>query len=147
VLTVSDEEVNEILIPIRLALERFSFTKALDRMVDADFAELAKRVWLMQEAAKIGNLLALVEADVDFHEFVLFCSGQPHTMQVWRSIAPRIGAYFFRYGRVADLRRVAEEHEALLASLRAGDREHVIAVLEHHILVPRPDVELWTRGA
>src|SRR4051794_38330620 len=40
VLGVSEEEVHEVLIPIRLTLERFSFTKAHERMEEADFAEL-----------------------------------------------------------------------------------------------------------
>src|SRR5579862_6918323 len=107
VLGVSDEEVNEVLIPIRLTLERFSFTKAFERMADGDFAELAKEVWLMREAAGGDDLLRSVEADIRFHEYVLSCSGQPHTTQVWRSIAPRIRAYFFRYGRHSDLMRIA----------------------------------------
>ena len=53
----------------------------------------------MAEGARAGELLRCVEADIRFHEFVLSRSGQPHTTQVWRSIAPRIRAYFFRYGR------------------------------------------------
>src|SRR5215831_17501055 len=80
---VSDEEVREVLIPIRLTLERFSFTKAVERMEEADYAELAKEVWLMREAAAEGDLLRIVEADIRFHEYVLACSGQPHTTQVW----------------------------------------------------------------
>ena len=74
-------------------------------MTDADFAELAKEVWLMGEAAPDDDLLRCVEADIRFHEFVLSRSGQPHTTQVWRTIAPRIRAYFFRYGRRSDLER------------------------------------------
>ena len=42
VLGVSDEEVQEVLIPIRLTLERYSFAHALDRLTDADFAELRR---------------------------------------------------------------------------------------------------------
>ena len=57
----------------------------------------------MGEGARADDLLRCVEADIRFHEFVLSRSGQPHTTQVWRSIAPRIRAYFFRYGREADL--------------------------------------------
>src|SRR6476659_7823713 len=40
VLGVSDEEVQDVLIPIRLTLERFSFDKAIERMSETDFAEL-----------------------------------------------------------------------------------------------------------
>jgi DNA-binding GntR family transcriptional regulator len=135
---VSDEEVHEVLIPIRLTLERFSFTKAVERMADPDYAELAKEVWLMREAAAAGDLLRCVEADIRFHEFVLSCSGQPHTTQVWRSIAPRIRAYFFRYGRHSDLGIIAVEHEQLLGALRSGDHDRLMKALERHIAVRTP---------
>jgi len=138
VLGVSDDEVHEVLIPIRLTLERFSFGKALERMADADFAELAKEVWLMAEAARSGDLMRSVDADVAFHEFVLSCSGQPHTVQVWRSIAPRIRAYFFRYGRAADLGRIAADHDELLRALRSRDHGLVMDVLAGHIIVGPP---------
>ena len=138
VLGVSEEEIQQVLIPIRLTLERFSFTKALEQMDDGDFAELAKEVWTMAEAARAGELLRLVEADIRFHEFVLGRSGQPHTTQVWRSIAPRIRAYFFRYGLDADLAQVAVEHGQLLQAVQTRDRETVLAAVERHITVRTP---------
>jgi DNA-binding GntR family transcriptional regulator len=138
VLGVSDEEVQHVLIPIRLTLERFSFLKALERMSDADFAELAKEVWLMGEAAKTGDLMASVEADIRFHEFVLAHSGQQHSAQLWGAIAPRIRAYFFRYGRRADLARIAREHSELLAAMQTRDPAVVTKALEQHIAVQVP---------
>jgi DNA-binding GntR family transcriptional regulator len=138
VMGVSEEEVQEVLIPIRLTLERFSFTKAQERMVEEDFAELAKQVWLMGEAARTDDLQRSVDADIAFHELVLERSGQPHTAQVWRTIAPRIRAYFFRYGRSADLARIAVEHGALLTALQSRDPEVVVGALEQHIRVRTP---------
>jgi DNA-binding GntR family transcriptional regulator len=133
VLGVSEEEVQQVLIPIRLTLERFSFTKAQERMTEEDFAELAKQVWLMGEAAHAGDLQRSVDADVRFHEIVLESSGQPHTAQVWRTIAPRIRAYFFRYGRSADLARIAVEHGELLSALQSRRPDVVAHALELHI--------------
>jgi DNA-binding GntR family transcriptional regulator len=138
VLGVSEEEIQQVLIPIRLTLERFSFTKALPQMRDADFAELAKEVWMMSEAARDGELPRIVEADIRFHEFVLSRSGQPHTTQVWRSIVPRIRAYFLRYGLVADLGQIAVEHGQLLQAMQTRDRNVVLAAVERHITVRTP---------
>jgi DNA-binding GntR family transcriptional regulator len=136
---VSEEEVHEVLIPIRLTLERFSFAKAVVGMGDADYAELAKEVWMMREAGADGSLLRCVEADIRFHEFVLSCSGQPHTAQVWRSIAPRIRAYFFSYGRHhSNLGQIAVEHEELLGAMRSGDHKILMSALEKHIAVRAP---------
>ena len=138
VLGVSEEEVQQVLIPVRLTLEKFSYLKALERMDDADFAELAKEVWTMQEAASANDLIRSVEADIRFHEYILSRSGQPHTAQVWRSIQPRIRAYFFRYGKEADLNRIAFEHGDLLQTLQSGDPDAMMGALERHITIRTP---------
>jgi DNA-binding GntR family transcriptional regulator len=138
VLDVSDEEVQEVLIPIRLTLESYSFTKAMELMTDDDFGELAKQIWLMEEGARRGDLQQIVEADLRFHEIVIATSGRPHTMQVWRSIWPRIRNYFVRYGRFRPLETNVEEHRELLEALASRDPEQMLEVLERHIAVPVP---------
>jgi DNA-binding GntR family transcriptional regulator len=138
VLGVSDEEVQDVLIPIRLTLERYSFAHALDRMTDADFAELGKQVWLMEQAATADDLPRLVEADLRFHDIVISASGQTHTVQIWRPIWPRIRAYFYRYGRGKDLTTMVEEHRDLLAALQTRDPAVMLRQLERHIAVPSP---------
>ena len=132
---VSDEEVREVLVPVRLVLEKYSFPKAAEAMDDADFAEVAKEVWQMQEAARTNDLGRSVEADMRFHEIMLEHAEQPHTAQVWRSIAPRIRAYFYRHGRVSNLERIALEHADLLTALQSRDPETIAAALDAHIAV------------
>ena len=82
VLAVSDEEIQEVLIPIRLTLERYSVLKAIEMMPDGELAELAKQVWLMEQAAKAGDLMKVVEADLDFHDIMISSTGQTHTLQI-----------------------------------------------------------------
>jgi DNA-binding GntR family transcriptional regulator len=135
---VSDEEVHEVLIPIRLTLERYSFTRALETMTDDDLGELAKEIWRMEQAGKADDLLKLVEADLRFHELVISASGQLHTVQIWRTIWPRIRAYFVRYERYRSFEETVEEHRELLAALQTRDPAIVIAQLERHIDVPAP---------
>ena len=138
VLGVSDEEVHEVLIPIRLTLERYSFARALEKMTDDDFAELGKQIWLMEQAGKANDLIKLVEADLGFHEIVISASGQLHTVQIWRTIWPRIRAYFYRYERFRSFEETVEEHRELLAALQTRDPAIVLAQLERHIDVPAP---------
>ena len=138
VLGVSDEEVQEVLIPIRLTVERYSFAKALGLMTEDDFGELAKQVWLMEQAAAAADLTKSVEADLRFHDVVISASGQTHTLQIWRSIWPRIRAYFYRYGRSSSLQQMAEDHRLLLAAMQTRDTEPVLDLLERHIAVPVP---------
>jgi DNA-binding GntR family transcriptional regulator len=139
VLGVSDDEVQEVLIPIRLTLERYSFVHALERMTEEDFAELGKQIWLMEQAAHANDLARHVEADLRFHEIVIAASGQTHTVQIWRTIWPRIRAYFYRYGRSRDLVQMVDEHRELLAALQSREPKPVLEVLERHIAVPVPN--------
>jgi DNA-binding GntR family transcriptional regulator len=150
VLGVSDAEVQEVLIPIRLTLERYSFLRAQETMTDDDFAELGKEVWLMEQAARADDLARVVEADLRFHEIVIAAPGQTHTVQIWRTIWPRIRAYFYRYGRGQDLERMVDEHRELLAALQSRDPDRMLAVLEQHIAVlspPLPAVAAGRKGA
>jgi DNA-binding GntR family transcriptional regulator len=135
---VSDEEVHEVLIPIRLTLERHSFTRAIETMTEDDFAELGKQIWRMEQAGKADDLLKLVEADLRFHELVISASGQLHTMQIWRTIWPRIRAYFVRYERYRSFEVTVEEHRELLDALLTRDPAIVTGQLERHIDVPAP---------
>ena len=139
VLGVSEEEVREVLIPIRLTLERFSFMKAMALLTDDDFADLGKQVWVMEEAARQTDLPRQVEADLRFHDFVLSHARQPHAVQLWRSIEPRIRAYFLRYGKFRDLDVIVEEHRELLAALQTRDPDVLRSVLEVHITVESPE--------
>jgi DNA-binding GntR family transcriptional regulator len=141
VLGVSDEEVHEVLIPIRLKLERYSWTRALEQLTDDGFAELGKQIWLMEQAGKADDLIKLVDADLGFHELVITASGQLHTVQIWRTIWPRIRAYFFRYERSRSFGETVEEHRELLAALQTRDPAVVLAQLERHIDVPSPEPE------
>jgi DNA-binding GntR family transcriptional regulator len=138
VLGVSDEEVHEVLIPIRLTLERYSWTRALEKLTEDDFAELGKQIWLMEQAGKANDLIKLVDADLGFHEIVISASGQLHTVQIWRTIWPRIRAYFFRYERFRSFEETVEEHRELLDALQTRDPAIVLEQLERHIDVPAP---------
>jgi DNA-binding GntR family transcriptional regulator len=92
----------------------------------------------MEQAAAADDLARLFEADLRFHDIVISASGQTHTVQIWRTIWPRIRAYFYRYGRGKDLATMVEEHRDLLAALQTRDPALMLKQLERHIAVPSP---------
>ena len=92
----------------------------------------------MEQAGKANDLIKLVEADLAFHEIVISASGQPHTVQIWRTIWPRIRAYFYRYERFRSFEETVQEHRELLDALQTRDPAIVLPLLERHIDVPAP---------
>ncbi len=134
VLGVSQAEVEEILVPIRLTLERFAFRHALPRLTEADLDELANLVAAMRRAAAAVDLDQLAEDDVRFHEVVISHSGQTHCQQIWKTIEPRVRAHFRRDAPAhASPFDLPDEHQQLLDALRTRDEATVLAELEKHI--------------
>lgn len=134
VLGISQEEINEVLVPIRLTLEAFAFRHALPRLTESDFARLQEIVARMQGAAGELDSDGIAEADVAFHELVIARSEQPHCLQIWRTIEPRVRAYFRRdVPSRASLAEHFEEHQQLLAALQTREPAVVLPLLEQHI--------------
>ncbi len=135
VLGVSAEEVEEILVPIRLTLERYAFRRALPQLKGDDLTELERLVEAMRQAAAAGDIAQLADADLRFHELVLDRSGELHCLQIWRTVSPRVRIAFIKAAPVhASMLDVAEEHDELLSALRSGDEEKMLTVLEAHII-------------
>jgi DNA-binding GntR family transcriptional regulator len=134
VLGVSQDEVTEVLVPIRLRLEAFAFRKALPLLTEADFETLGKLVAKMRDAGARNDLEELATDDVRFHELVIERSDQPHCLQIWRSIEPRVRAYFRRDASAHQRGdEIAEEHDELLQALQAGDEKALLETLARHI--------------
>ena len=135
VLGVSEEEVHQVLIPIRLTIESFCFPRAMRAFTASDLATLEQVVIEMGRGALEGDLKKVVETDIRFHEVVLEVARLPHALQIWLTIEPRIRAYFHRHGRGADLRSFEGDHRELLEAIRARDEKRLLTLLEAHIVV------------
>ena len=134
VLGISQEEIAEILVPIRLTLETFAFRRALPLLTSDDFEALAGLVQSMRRAAADGDLDDVAEADVHFHELIVERSGQQHCLQIWRSIEPRVRAYFRRDAPIhSRLDEIADEHQELVDVLERGDEAAMLETLRRHI--------------
>jgi DNA-binding GntR family transcriptional regulator len=134
VVGVSQDEIEQVLVPIRLIIERFAFDRATTVLDKDDLATLQGLVDEMHAAADRGDADRLADSDVRFHEYVIERSGQPHCLQMWRAIQPRVRAYFRRdaphYRTQHD---IATQHQELLDALRTRKNDVVTAAVEHHV--------------
>lgn len=134
VLGLSQQELEEVLVPIRLTLERFAFRHALPILTDEDVDALVALTDLMKEAVHRGDLDGVTEADVRFHRLVVAKSGQVHCEQIWQTIEPRVRVHFRRDAPAhLSLQNLVELHVALIAAVRTRDPARVLPMLEAHI--------------
>lgn len=129
---VSGAEVREVLVPIRQTIERFAFGRAAG---DPDLLDrLEGVVREMESAARRGDADRLADLDIDFHEAVIRAAGHPQTLQIWRTIQPRVRAYFLRDAPAhPDPDEIPRQHRELLDALRAGDPATVDRAVAGHI--------------
>lgn len=130
----TDEEIVEVLLPIRVVLERYAARRAVPDLSAADVAALEAVVEEMQAAAGRQDLPLLVEKDLEFHQRLVELADHAQVSQIWSSIAGRIRAHFYRSGAYLDLHGVAAEHAELLPLLRRGDLDELLPLLERHIV-------------
>lgn len=144
VLGVSQEEIDHVLVPIRLTLEQFAFDKAMAVITDNNIAELTRIADNMDAAAAAGDFTRLADEDIKFHETIVVLSGQQHCLQIWRILRPRVHAYFRRDAQhYEDAHAVADQHRKLIDALRSGNkRQGRKAITEHirtHFSMAEPD--------
>ncbi len=134
VLGVSQDEVEQVLVPIRITLERFAYSRAVGRLSQDDFDALQALVDEMEAAAREGSTDRLADADVRFHELIIVRSEQRHCLQIWKTIQPRVRAYFRRDAPAhTDPRTVPAQHQELLDVLKTGSEQAVLAAIDRHI--------------
>lgn len=132
---VSAEELLAVLLPVRLIVERYALRKAASHLTDELVTQLRHQITLMEEGAEKRDVAAINEADVRFHELVVTASGSFHTIQLWKSVLPRIRVQFYQLApRHQNLREIAAEHESLLQCLMVGDRQALDAAVQQHIV-------------
>lgn len=90
----------------------------------------------MTEAAASEGKTAerLADLDVAFHEAVIEAAGHIQTLQIWRTIQPRVRAYFMRDAPAhASPKEIRRQHRELLTMLRTGTADEVDAAVVRHI--------------
>ena len=131
---VSQDEIERVLLPIRIIVERFAYRRALARVSDTDLELLEELVSAMRLAGERGDAEALADADLRFHEHLIALSGQSHCLQLWRTVQPRVRAYFRLDAHAHhDAHEVARQHQQLLDVLRTGDPEALDEAIREHI--------------
>lgn len=140
VVGMSKLEVRAILMPIRMILEQFGFAHAAKAMTAEDYDHLQDLVDRMLEASHHGDVLQVNTLDVEFHEYVLAAADQPHCLQLWRMVQPRVRAYFFEWTKkdAIGLAKVAQEHQKLLDVLRRRHLRSISTAVKVHIFDPDP---------
>lgn len=135
VLGLERDELLEVIAPTRVLLERYAIMHSLQNKPDELLSGLARIVDTMTSAVARDDLQEMNDLDVEFHELAIRLSGQPHTMQLWSAIMPRLRAEFTRLAPVhSRITAILEEHTELLAAISSRSSRKIDAALREHAI-------------
>lgn len=146
VVGMTDGELLDLLLPIRLEIEYFSAMEATKS--EPLFDDLEQGLEEIKKSVETNEVERLVEADMAFHQMVVEASQQPQAIQLWHSIKPRIQAQVGRIVRGLDVSGdVVNDHQILIDVLKSGDSGAIRAALERHIVTDANEQLLRLRQA
>ena len=127
---------------VREALEALAIRLAVPRLTPADLEPLTRLQEAMTRHAAAGDADAFFTANAAFHALFVDRSNNEVLQAIYHPLMDQMRRYLtpsldLRGG----LTRSIEEHQAILAAVRAGDGEEAARLLGEHIHVPQRVLE------
>jgi len=104
--------------PVRAVLEELAAKEATKKLA-GDVSALEAEVEAMREAARRGDVNALVRHDIAFHRLVVEAAGNPILEQCWKSLGVEGRITITLYGTSIEPQEAAELHVPLLEAIRS----------------------------
>ena len=104
--------------PVRAVLEELAAKEATKKLA-GDVSALEAEVEAMREAARRGDVNALVRHDIAFHRLVVEAAGNPILEQCWKSLGVEARITITLYGTSIEPQEAAELHVPLLEAIRS----------------------------
>lgn len=145
VTTITQEEVLEILIPMRLKIEIFSLKKGFSNWEGDTRKKFEIILQNMKKAIFYEDLSSFIELDIQLHELIVRSSGLENVIRIWESIVNRIRLHFlYQNSKSGTMEKWLKEHEELVNTLVYGNSiEAATDALRAHIVDTNiPDVYL-----
>lgn len=118
---------------IREILEAEALTLAVAEVSDADIADIDVMLKNVTQAAALGDVRALTEANRAFHFAIIELSGRHRLSRLIGQLWDASDIYRTVYFRdPVNRKRINAEHQEIIDALRARDAQALIAAQNHH---------------
>jgi len=121
---------------LRRQIEVFALTASFESLDAEDFSVLESILERMRAACEAGDHAEIAESDIAFHRCLVERSGLPDLVALWLPMLSRLRRSFLaaqQQHEDDDLMSVYHEHAAILSSLRAGNLQPALLLLEASI--------------
>ncbi len=136
VVSMTERDIDEIY-SLRRALEMFALEHLLTKEDPSIYAALDPIMKAMRAAAKKGDRVAVVQANIDFHTALVDAAGHRRLSDTYRSLMLQMqlcmAANVLNEAKTkGDLTKGCDRHAELLDVLRSGDPQRIRREFEEH---------------
>ncbi len=124
----------EDVLEIRAALDELASQLACERITEEQLTCLEERKIAFERSLKSGNVKAIAEADVNFHDVIYEATGNPKLVNMLNNLREQIYRYRIEYLKNADnYPTLIREHEAIYQSLLNRNKEEARLSIGEHV--------------
>jgi len=126
------DAIQPLAVDLRRRIETFAIEKLIDEglITEEAIASLQRIVERLRVDCEEGNLSAIAEHDMAFHKCVVESVGEDDLTAMWIPITARM---VLHYNRHKNMMEDYQEHAAILAAIRARDKQAAIEAMEINI--------------
>lgn len=124
----------EDVLEIRAALDELASQLACERMTEEQLIRLEERKNAFEKSLKTGNVKAIAEADVNFHDVIYEATGNPKLVNMLNNLREQIYRYRVEYLKDADnYPTLIKEHEAIYQALVQRNKGAAREAIGEHV--------------
>ena len=128
-------EVDEVYIPIRRIVERYTLIKSPEILTEHHFEYLNSLIDSLAESYKNGDMEAVTKYDYEFHRYIISKCASPTLKSIWYSLSARITRRIFSQTQVTELAaNVVQQHRDLLDSIKNNDQARLDILIQDHFI-------------
>ena len=130
---ISEKMLKDVL-EVRMTLEKLAFSLAMDNIKPEDIVKLEKAETVFADAVSKGTLIDMTNADEAFHFIIYDVADNEKLREILNNLKENMYRYRLEYLKDQNYRdSLTREHAGIIESLRTGDREAGIKVVEKQI--------------
>lgn len=130
---ITIQELHDVL-EVRRGLEELAIAKACERITDQELEELEASAGRFERLLKAGELLALAEEDVKFHDVIYNATHNRRLIHILNNLREQMYRFRLEYLKEEPARKnLCEEHKLICRALRDRDQEAAHRFICQHI--------------
>lgn len=130
---ITEKDLNDVL-EVRRGLEELSIRMACERITKESLEELEKASRDFEKAVEVGDVTALAEADVRFHDIIYAATDNRRLNQIVNNLREQMFRYRMEYLKEEDSRnKLVGEHDAICRAIREQDFDRAKELVCLHI--------------